>query len=265
MATVDSNAFEIERRGFQWSMNNTLDDGQSSLLYDGNPNNVASGNSAGETKLYSLLPGGTYFQSTGEWWIKTSIPNTWSMLVTDSYLQSELTSTDTVTYSQLTALSAELINEVDTLSAQTKDIYSFLDNEYILVNLSNHCSMPPSQVACFHTSTAKTGKILISANNDYDHFAAEILVTHYSIKSTSDPNVISHGVTNTTYGIIGNNNLITISSSIINDHVNLVITPSAPDIKVELHIQPITPIPRSNMLSLVTPPPTPTPIPGVIC
>ena len=65
MATVDSNAFEIERRGYQWSMNNTLDDGNTSLLYDGDPNNVVDGSTDGESKLYSLLPGATFFQSNG--------------------------------------------------------------------------------------------------------------------------------------------------------------------------------------------------------
>lgn len=80
MATVDSNAFEIERRGYQWSMNNTLDDGQTSLLYDGNPNNVLDGNTAGESKLYSLLPGATFFQSNGTWWIKKASPNTWEIV-----------------------------------------------------------------------------------------------------------------------------------------------------------------------------------------
>ena len=82
MATVDSNAFEIERRGFQWSMNNTLDDGSTSLLYDGDPNNVVDGNTDGESKLYSLLPGATFFQSNGTWWIKTASPNTWNEIAT---------------------------------------------------------------------------------------------------------------------------------------------------------------------------------------
>ena len=80
MATVEGNAFEIERRGYQWSMDNTLDDGQTSLLYDGNPNNVVDGNTPGESKLYSLLPGATFFQSNGTWWIKKASPNTWEIV-----------------------------------------------------------------------------------------------------------------------------------------------------------------------------------------
>ena len=80
MATVEGNAFEIERRGYQWSMDNTLDDGQTSLLYDGNPNDVVDGRTPGESKLYSLLPGATFFQSNGTWWIKKSSPNTWEIV-----------------------------------------------------------------------------------------------------------------------------------------------------------------------------------------
>jgi len=275
MATVDGNAFEIERRGFQWSMNNTLDDGQSSLLYDGNPNNIVSGNTAGETKLYSLLPGGTYFQSTGEWWIKTSSPNTWSMLVTDSSLQSELTATDTVTYSQLTSLSAELIDEIATatatstaltaLSSQLHDLYASIDSNYIQARLSDHCSRPATNIACFPISAAHTSKVLISATTPYDYFSAEMLIRYYNIQSTSNANVTSAGVTYNLYGILGDVSIVELDVVLNNNNVTLTIQPVKNDTVVELTQTLITPLPRNGVLSPVQTIPSPPAIPNHPC
>jgi hypothetical protein len=77
MATVDSNYFEIQRRGFQWSKNSTLDDGVTSMIWDSDPNNAVSGNTAGETKLVEMPIGAQFMQSTGILWLKTTMPNTW--------------------------------------------------------------------------------------------------------------------------------------------------------------------------------------------
>jgi hypothetical protein len=117
MATVDSNAFELERRGFQWSMNNTLDDGVTSLLYDSSPNAAVDGNTDGETKLYSLLPGATYFQSTGELWLKTGSPNTWDQISTGGSGNTLIYSLSSKTDSQVTALSSEIDSLHTTLSS----------------------------------------------------------------------------------------------------------------------------------------------------
>lgn len=82
MADVNGNFFEIQRRGYMWNKNSTLDDGITSMLWDNNPNNVVNGNTPGETKLYAMPIGGTFFQSDGTWWIKTTIPNTWTRIGT---------------------------------------------------------------------------------------------------------------------------------------------------------------------------------------
>jgi hypothetical protein len=82
MATVDSNFFEIQRRAYQWSMLSTLDDGNTSLLYDGNPNLAVSGNTPGETKLVSLLVGSFYVTSAGVLYFKNAMPNSWSVVQT---------------------------------------------------------------------------------------------------------------------------------------------------------------------------------------
>jgi hypothetical protein len=90
MATTDSNFFEIQRRGYQWSKNSTLDDGVTSLLWDLSPNSVVNGNTAGETKLYSMPIGSQFMQSSGHLWLKTALPNTWVDLTATSTIDSGL-------------------------------------------------------------------------------------------------------------------------------------------------------------------------------
>ena len=275
MATVDSNAFEIERRGFQWSMNNTLDDGQSSLLYDGNPNNAVSGQTAGETKLYSLLPGATYFQSTGEWWVKSASPNTWSLLVTDGSLQTQLSGTDSVTYSQLTALSAELVDQIDTatststaltsLSSQLYDLYASIDSSYIQARLSDHCSRPVTSIACFPISAAHTTKLLISATTPHDYFAAEMLIRYYNVQSTTNSNVTSTGVIHNLYGVLGDVSIVDLDVVLSNDHVTLTVKPVKDNTTIELTQTAIMPLLRNGVLPEVQTIPSPPPVPNHPC
>lgn len=59
MATLESLAFELERRGIVFHRDVSLPD-DSQLGYVGNPNNVINGNTAGETLLYNC-PSGTFF------------------------------------------------------------------------------------------------------------------------------------------------------------------------------------------------------------
>ena len=77
MADSVTNAFEIERRGIMWSPLITLNDGVTSLGYDGDPNNVIDGNTPGESWLYSLPTGQFYKQSDATLWWKSEAPNTW--------------------------------------------------------------------------------------------------------------------------------------------------------------------------------------------
>jgi len=77
VADAASNFFEIQRRAYMWDKNSTLDDGITSMLWDNDPNTVVNGNTPGETKLYAMPPGSTFFQSNGDWWQKTSAPNIW--------------------------------------------------------------------------------------------------------------------------------------------------------------------------------------------
>jgi len=124
MATVASNAFELERRAFMWSKDNTLDDHVTSLLWDADPNTIVDGNSPGETKLYSLLPGATYVEgSTGAivWWQKISLPNIWIKVGATSF--------------------TTLIPRTDVFTISNIDItngYLQLSN---VVNISNHISV----------------------------------------------------------------------------------------------------------------------------
>lgn len=76
MATIENNAFEIERRCIQLKFNTNMPGG-GTLGYDGNPNNVVNGNTDGETLVYNVAQGSTFLQSSGEWWFKKSLPNTW--------------------------------------------------------------------------------------------------------------------------------------------------------------------------------------------
>ena len=77
MSSVAQNSFEIERRGIMWTPLITLNDGITSLGYDGNPNSVIDGNTPGETWLYSLPVGQFYKQSDATLWWKSGAPNSW--------------------------------------------------------------------------------------------------------------------------------------------------------------------------------------------
>lgn len=76
MASIDGNAFEIERRSIQLKFNTNMPD-DTTLGYDGNPNSVTNGATDGQTLIYNVAQGATFMQSNGTWWFKKSLPNTW--------------------------------------------------------------------------------------------------------------------------------------------------------------------------------------------
>ena len=76
MAKIDNLQFEIERRAIQLKYNTNMPD-DTTLGYDGNPNSVVNGNTPGETLIYNVALGATFFQSDGTWWQKKALPNTW--------------------------------------------------------------------------------------------------------------------------------------------------------------------------------------------
>ena len=76
MAKIDNLQFEIERRAIQLKFNTNMPD-DTTLGYDGNPNSVVNGNTDGETLIYNVAVGATFFQSDGTWWQKKALPNTW--------------------------------------------------------------------------------------------------------------------------------------------------------------------------------------------
>jgi len=80
MATTDSNFFEIQRRGYQWSRYSTLDDGVTPLLWDNDPNLCVSGRTPGETKLVSMPIGALYIRSNGDLYYKRTMPNVWAYI-----------------------------------------------------------------------------------------------------------------------------------------------------------------------------------------
>jgi hypothetical protein len=76
MSKVDALQFEVERRAIQLKYNTNMPD-ETTLGYDGDPNSVVNGNTLGETLLYNVALGATFFQSDGTWWQKKALPNTW--------------------------------------------------------------------------------------------------------------------------------------------------------------------------------------------
>ena len=76
MATVEENSFEIERRIVGFKSTTTLPD-DSSLGYNGNPNNVVNGATAGQTLIYNCPIASIYTEDDGKMWRKTTMPNTW--------------------------------------------------------------------------------------------------------------------------------------------------------------------------------------------
>lgn len=85
MATADSDFFEIQRRGYQWNRYSTLDDGTTSLNWDGDPNLAVSGHSPGETKLVSMPIGAFFVKSDGVLYFKKSMPNVWVIVGTAAH------------------------------------------------------------------------------------------------------------------------------------------------------------------------------------
>src|SRR6056297_1270111 len=76
MAKIDNLQFEIERRAIQLKYNTNMPD-DTTLGYDGDPNAVVNGNTSGETLIYNVALGATFFQSDGTWRQKKALPNTW--------------------------------------------------------------------------------------------------------------------------------------------------------------------------------------------
>lgn len=76
MATIESNAFEIERRSILFKSTTTLPD-LSALGFDNDPNIAVDGNTDGETLIYNTSIGSGFIQQNGTMWDKTALPNTW--------------------------------------------------------------------------------------------------------------------------------------------------------------------------------------------
>ena len=81
--SIISNAFEIERRGILWSPLITMNDGETPIGYDGNPNSASSTGTDGEQWLYGLPIGQFYKQSDATLWWKSSAPNVWTEMGSD--------------------------------------------------------------------------------------------------------------------------------------------------------------------------------------
>jgi len=76
MASIENNAFEIERRCIQLKFNTNMPGG-GTLGYDSDPNGVTNGANSGETLIYNVAQGSTFLQSNGKWWFKKALPNNW--------------------------------------------------------------------------------------------------------------------------------------------------------------------------------------------
>ncbi len=76
MASIDGNAFEIERRFIQLKFNTNMPD-DTTLGWDNDPNTVVNGNTDGETLIYNVAMGASFLQSSGSLWFKQALPNTW--------------------------------------------------------------------------------------------------------------------------------------------------------------------------------------------
>lgn len=200
MATSEENAFELERRAYQWSMNNTLDDGVTSLLYDGNPNNVNSTGTDGEKKLYSLMPGATYFQSTGELWLKISNPNTWAQLA------STLTITDALT--------------------------SSVEDSYLRATLTDDPTLPASYIDCYNVNNNVAAKLILTCKSETNYLTREVLVNYYNLKRNS---TTVEGVNHTQYASVGDSTLVDVDFIKAGDYVKVVLTPSMTGVSVNIH------------------------------
>ena len=88
MATTEDNSFEIERRVILFKPTTTLPD-DSALGYDGDPNVVINGNTAGETLIYNCPRNTRYSESSGIEWVKNTLPNTWVRFGIKTFIELE--------------------------------------------------------------------------------------------------------------------------------------------------------------------------------
>ena len=79
MATIASNAFEIERRLISLKYNTNMPD-NTILGYDGDPNLVVNNSNPGQTLIYNVALGATFLQSTGQLWYKQELPCKWVLI-----------------------------------------------------------------------------------------------------------------------------------------------------------------------------------------
>jgi len=83
MPTTEELLFEVQRRIILFTKNTELPD-ETLLGYEGNPNNVINGATAGQTLIYTCPRGTLYMQiDTGELWVKEAMQNVWVQVSTD--------------------------------------------------------------------------------------------------------------------------------------------------------------------------------------
>tara|TARA_B100000131_G_scaffold221323_1_gene212924 strand:+ start:119811 stop:120431 length:621 start_codon:yes stop_codon:yes gene_type:complete len=130
---VSENAFEIERRQIAWSPLTTLNDTVTSLLYDGDPNQVSSSGTDGEQWLYTLPIGQFYKQSDATLWWKSASPNTWVKVIQNT------TGSGGAVYHSVTSLTSSNVTTGDTIgsadytySVTSSDYYIGVDSGSIL-------------------------------------------------------------------------------------------------------------------------------------
>lgn len=83
MPTTNELLFEVQRRIILFTKNTEMPD-QTLLGYEGNPNNVVNGATAGQTLIYTCPRGTLYMQiDTGELWVKEAMQNVWVQVSTD--------------------------------------------------------------------------------------------------------------------------------------------------------------------------------------
>ena len=168
MADSVTNAFEIERRGIMWTPLITLNDGVTSLGYDGDPNNVIDGNTPGESWLYSLPIGQHYKQSDATLWWKSEAPNVWINLSEGGGGGGEDNPpyTSNFTTSDWTELSGEYYLEIPPgvhLQGSSKHLVAFVyqqgdPNDYLVASYS----VSNSGVVRIESEVAFNGNLIIS-------------------------------------------------------------------------------------------------------
>jgi hypothetical protein len=142
MADAASNLFEIERRSILFKSSTTLPD-SSTLNYNGDPNLVVSGNSAGQFLLYYSPIGTSYIQDNGTIWDKKQLPNVWFVRGAGSgsgTSTESLSAYATISYvneisSNLQSQIQQIINDyatlsyVDAISSNFGDRIAFLESQ----------------------------------------------------------------------------------------------------------------------------------------